>query len=97
MLKSVATSSDRVLNRLDSGNDWTFTNSADCVSWDEGVSFNQALTVNSVGLFAATIDGDAFYHTAGDSPENTTDTEPWNMGWNARIGWLAALRFMAEG
>jgi hypothetical protein len=44
-----------------------------------------------------TIDGDAFYHTAGDSPENTTDTEPWNMGWNARIGWLAALRFMAEG
>ncbi len=44
-----------------------------------------------------TIDGDAFYHTAGDSPENTTDTEPWNMGWSARIGWLAALRFMAEG
>jgi len=44
-----------------------------------------------------TIDGDAFYHTAGDSPENTTDTEPWNMGWSARIGWLAALRFMAAG
>jgi len=43
-----------------------------------------------------TIDGDAFYHTAGDSPENTTDTEPWNMGWSARIGWLSALRFMAE-
>jgi hypothetical protein len=44
-----------------------------------------------------TIDGDAFYHTAGDSPENTTDTEPWNMGWSARLGWLAALRFMAGG
>ena len=44
-----------------------------------------------------TIDGDAFYHTAGDSPENTTDTEPWNMGWSARIAWLAALRLMAEG
>jgi hypothetical protein len=44
-----------------------------------------------------TIDGDAFYHTAGDTPENTTDTEPWNMGWSARIAWLAALRFMAGG
>ncbi len=42
-----------------------------------------------------TVDGDAFYHSSGDTPENTTDREPFNMGWSARIGLLAALRFMA--
>lgn len=41
-----------------------------------------------------TVDGDAFYHSAGDTPENTTDREPWNMGWCARLGLLTALRFI---
>jgi hypothetical protein len=42
-----------------------------------------------------TVDGDAFYHSAGDTPVNTTDTEPANMGWCARVGLLSALRLMA--
>jgi len=42
-----------------------------------------------------TVDGDAYYHSSGDTPENTTDKEPWNMGWCARIGMLTALRFMS--
>jgi hypothetical protein len=41
-----------------------------------------------------TVDGDAFYHSVGDTPANTTDTEPWNMGWCARVGLLSALRLM---
>ena len=43
-----------------------------------------------------TVDGDAFYHSAGDTPENTTDTEPWNMGWCARVSMITALRFINE-
>jgi hypothetical protein len=41
-----------------------------------------------------TVDGDPFYHSAGDTPGNTTDTEPSNMGWCARVGLLSALRLM---
>ncbi|MEW5983802.1 MAG: M28 family peptidase [Acidobacteriota bacterium] len=41
-----------------------------------------------------TIDGDAFYHSVGDIPANTTDAEPHNMGWCARVGLLSALRLM---
>jgi hypothetical protein len=41
-----------------------------------------------------TIDGDAFYHSVGDTPANTTDTEPSNMGWCARVGLLGVLRLM---
>lgn len=41
-----------------------------------------------------TIDGDDFYHSSGDTPGNTTDREPFCMGWCARIGALAALRFI---
>jgi hypothetical protein len=41
-----------------------------------------------------TIDGDPFYHSAGDTPANTTDTEPFDMGWCARVGLLSALRLM---
>ncbi|MFB3853914.1 MAG: M28 family peptidase [Vicinamibacterales bacterium] len=41
-----------------------------------------------------TVDGDSFYHSAGDRPENTTDREPSNMGWCARVGLLSALRLM---
>jgi hypothetical protein len=41
-----------------------------------------------------TVDGDAFYHSAGDTPANTTDTEPFNMGWCARVGLLSALRLI---
>ncbi|MFG1691253.1 M28 family metallopeptidase [Gemmatimonadota bacterium] len=43
------------------------------------------------------VDGDAFYHSAGDTPENTTDKEPWNMGWCARVGLLTARRFIDVG
>ena len=42
-----------------------------------------------------TVDGDAFYHSVGDTPANTTDLEPSNMGWCARVGLLSALRMMA--
>jgi len=42
-----------------------------------------------------TVDGDAFYHSVGDTPANTTDTEPFNMGWCARVGLLSALRLMS--
>ncbi|HTF88021.1 MAG TPA: M28 family peptidase [Planctomycetota bacterium] len=38
------------------------------------------------------VDYDNYYHSAGDTPENTTDKEPWNMGWCARVGLLAARR-----
>jgi Zn-dependent M28 family amino/carboxypeptidase len=41
-----------------------------------------------------TVDGDAFYHSVGDTPANTTDTEPFNMGWCARVGLLSALRLV---
>jgi hypothetical protein len=41
-----------------------------------------------------TVDGDAFCHSVGDTPANTTDTEPSNMGWCARVGLLSALRLM---
>jgi hypothetical protein len=41
-----------------------------------------------------TVDGDPFYHSAGDTPANTTDSEPSNMGWCARVGLLSALRLM---
>lgn len=41
-----------------------------------------------------TVDGDAFYHSVGDTPAHTTDTEPHNMGWCARVGLLSALRLM---
>jgi hypothetical protein len=41
-----------------------------------------------------TVDGDPFYHSAGDTPGNTTDTEPFNMGWCARVGVVSALRLM---
>jgi len=41
-----------------------------------------------------TVDGDAFYHSSGDTPGNTTDTELWNMGWCARVSLIAALRLI---
>jgi len=42
-----------------------------------------------------TVDGDPFYHSVGDTPANTTDTEPFDMGWCARVGLLSALRLMS--
>jgi len=42
-----------------------------------------------------TVDGDPFYHSVGDTPANTTDTEPFNMGWCARVGLLSCLRLMS--
>jgi hypothetical protein len=44
-----------------------------------------------------TVDGDPFYHSVGDTPANTTDTEPSNMGWCARVGLLTAQRLMQVG
>ena len=41
-----------------------------------------------------TVDGDPFYHSVGDTPGNTTDTEPSNMGWCARVGLISAWRLM---
>ena len=41
-----------------------------------------------------TVDGDPFYHSVGDTPANTTDTEPFDMGWCARVGLLSGLRLM---
>jgi hypothetical protein len=43
-----------------------------------------------------TVDGDSYCHSVGDTPVNTTDKEPSNMGWCARVGLLSALRLMAE-
>jgi hypothetical protein len=43
-----------------------------------------------------TVDGDPFYHSVGDTPANTTDTEPSNMGWCARVGLLSARRLMGQ-
>jgi hypothetical protein len=43
-----------------------------------------------------TVDGDPFYHSVGDTPANTTDTEPFNMGWCARVGLLGARRLMGQ-
>ena len=43
-----------------------------------------------------TVDGDAYYHSVGDTPANTTDKEPSNMGWCARVALLSALRLMAD-
>jgi hypothetical protein len=40
------------------------------------------------------VDYDLYYHSAGDRPENTTDKEPWNMVWCARIGLLGAARYL---
>lgn len=42
------------------------------------------------------VDYDDYYHSAGDIPENTTDLEPHNMGWCARIGLLTGLRWLAS-
>ena len=40
------------------------------------------------------VDYDVYYHSAGDTPENTTDLEPHNMGWCARVGLLTGLRWL---
>jgi len=40
------------------------------------------------------VDYDLYYHSAGDTPENTTDREPWNMAWCARVGLLGGLRYL---
>jgi hypothetical protein len=43
-----------------------------------------------------TVDGDPFYHSVGDTPANTTDTEPFDMAWCARVGLLSARRLMGQ-
>ena len=35
-----------------------------------------------------------FCRSAGDTPENTTDEEPENMGWCARVGLLVATGWL---
>lgn len=42
------------------------------------------------------IDYDVYYHSVGDTPENTTDLEPFNMGWSARVGLLGSLRWLSR-
>src|SRR6185436_9814457 len=42
------------------------------------------------------LDYDNYYHSAGDTPANTTDKEPWNMAWCARVGMLGAGRYLAS-
>lgn len=44
---------------------------------------------------AVQVDYDVHYHSAGDTPENTTDREPWNTAWCARVALLGARRFLA--
>jgi hypothetical protein len=41
------------------------------------------------------MDYDLFYHSTGDTPANTTDREPWNTAWCARVALLGARRFLA--
>lgn len=41
------------------------------------------------------VDYDLHYHSAGDTPQNTTDREPWNAAWCARVALLGARRFLA--
>jgi hypothetical protein len=43
------------------------------------------------------VDYDLYYHSAGDRPENTTDREPHNMGWCARVGLLGVWRWLEAG
>ncbi len=40
------------------------------------------------------VDYDAYYHSSGDTPANTTDKEPWNMAWCSRVGMLGAARYV---
>ena len=40
------------------------------------------------------VDHDPWYHSGGDLPANTTDREPHNMGWCARVGLVAGLRWL---
>ncbi len=42
------------------------------------------------------VDHDPYYHSAGDRPELTTDLQPHFLGWNARVGLLGGLRWLAE-
>lgn len=42
------------------------------------------------------MDYDVHYHSSGDTPENTTDLEPHNMGWCARVGLVTSLRYLAR-
>ncbi len=42
------------------------------------------------------MDYDEHYHSSGDTPENTTDKEPHNMGWCARVGLITALRYIVR-
>jgi len=41
------------------------------------------------------VDHDVHYHSAGDTPENTTDREPWNAAWCARVALLGARRWLS--
>jgi len=38
------------------------------------------------------LDACPYYHSSGDTPENTVLQEPWNMEWSARSGAIAVLR-----
>jgi peptidase M28-like protein len=40
------------------------------------------------------VDYSRFYHSSGDLPANTTEREPWNMVWCARMGARAVFRLV---
>lgn len=42
------------------------------------------------------VDYDVYYHSAGDTAAHTTDLEPFNMGWSARVGLLGSLRWLSR-
>jgi hypothetical protein len=42
------------------------------------------------------VDGDPYYHSAGDTPGRTTDLDPFEMGWCARVALLSARRLMGQ-
>ncbi len=43
---------------------------------------------------AVHVDFDPWYHSAGDTPANTTDRQPWHLGWGARVGLIAVRRYL---
>ncbi len=40
------------------------------------------------------VDFDPYYHSSGDTPANTTDRQPWHLGWGARVGLLTVKRWL---
>lgn len=86
-----------------SGSEWFRANGVPAVTlftsaWDKPEEHprTQGMPGESWGeRDAVYVDYDNYYHSAGDTPENTTDKEPWNMGWCARVGLAGGVRWLA--